>query len=178
MTKYLRKRLLESTHSQSKIGVLDCLAKASKFIGKERMISELCPAIREQTEDNDLAVRVSLAECVPYLVEVLGKDSFTDEMLSVVLKLLRDDCPEVRTAVLDHFEPISKAVNPVTLLEPLYPVLSEMQRSLIWRVGFYLIPSESTESPRIFGFFVPEIWVGYLHTELYWTCYLQPEGSL
>ena len=77
---------------------------------------------------------MTLATRIPYLVETIGKKRFNDQILPLILNLLRDEMQEVRSAILDNFEPICTALNPISIADSLFPVLSEMQKNLLWRV--------------------------------------------
>jgi len=80
---------------------------------------------------------VSLASILPKLVDVLGKLKYNECILPLVLSLLRDEMQEVRSAILDNFAPICKALNAISISEALFPVLQEMQRNPSWRVKQY-----------------------------------------
>lgn len=75
---------------------------------------------------------------IPHLLDRIGKKRFNEQIIPLVLALLRDEMQEVRSAILDNFEPITKATNPINLSDSLIPVLIEMKNSLLWRVSEYI----------------------------------------
>ena len=87
---------------------------------------------------------MTLASSIPHMLERIGKKNFNDLILPLILNLLRDEMQEVRSAVLNNFEPITQALNPISISDSLVPVLTEMQRSLIWRVSSHAKKSQLT----------------------------------
>ena len=74
-------------------------------------------------------MRVALASKIPYLVDRIGKKRFNEQILPIILSLLRDEMQEVRSAILENFDPVCSSLNPISIVDSLLPVLTEMQKS-------------------------------------------------
>jgi len=116
-----------------RIAAIDALPRLTGLVDQELFVEHIVPRLSHLATDTEPLVRAALAAKLPQVVPKMGKKKFNEHFLSLVLAMLRDESLEVKATFVDHFSPIFEVISPISMIESLEPVLTELFGSLVWR---------------------------------------------
>jgi len=117
------------------------ISSVAAFSPTKEYLETLMPALeklmlpREQSQH----VRASLAGSILQLAPVFGSQLTVDFLINIFLQLIRDECPEVRLALIKNLECLSSVVSIDVLSQSLLPSIKELGKDRNWRVRLAII---------------------------------------
>ena len=76
-----------------------------------QVVTSILPCVKELAADSSQYVRAALAGVVMEMAPALGKSATIEHLLPVFLSLLRDECPDVRLAIISKLDQVSTSMT-------------------------------------------------------------------
>lgn len=119
------------------------IAEVSAFGPTQAFLEELMPVMEKLTHPNEHSqhVRASFAGSVLGLTPIFGATLTADYLISIFLRLIRDENPEVRLKLISSLGELSSVVCVDVLSQSLLPSIKELGNDRQWRVRLAIINS-------------------------------------
>merc|ERR1712216_310962 len=103
------------------------------------LIAKVMPCVDTLSTDPSQHVRTSLAGVIMGLGREMGKQLTMKTLLPRCIDLLKDECPEVRLAIISNLDSVNDFIGIEDLSDSLLPAVVELARDRMWRVRLAII---------------------------------------
>ncbi|KAA8490286.1 Serine/threonine-protein phosphatase 2A 65 kDa regulatory subunit A alpha isoform [Porphyridium purpureum] len=119
--------------------VVQTPSDTNKLGGKDLVVREVLPAIRELVTDPSQHARAAFASNVMGLAPEVGLEITVRDVLELVLVLLKDEFPDVRLNVISRLDKVSLMMGIDRLSSELLPAIVELAEDRNWRVRLAIV---------------------------------------
>lgn len=119
------------------------IAAVAAFSPTPAFLDQLMPVMEKLTHPQELSqhVRASFASSVLALTPIFGAQLTADKLISIFLRLIRDENSEVRLKLISSLGELSSVVCIDVLSQSLLPSIKELGTDRQWRVRLAIIQS-------------------------------------
>ncbi|EGW31801.1 uncharacterized protein SPAPADRAFT_62392 [Spathaspora passalidarum NRRL Y-27907] len=106
---------------------------------KVTIINKILPIVNELSQDQQEAVRASLASTITELSPILQKEATIEKLLPTFLIMLKDEFPDVRLNIISNLSVVNETIGINLLSTNLLPAITELAQDHKWRVRLAII---------------------------------------
>lgn len=123
--------LLRDSELEVCIKTIESLKDAADLFDSEEISEHILPAVGALLDHEEHETRVAMARSLPYLAKSVGSNHLND-FTNIMIRLLKDENPEVRMCVLANLDPLTKSVSFNQIYKILNEVLVELLNDKSW----------------------------------------------
>jgi len=129
-------KLLRDEESEVRASAVAKCGDMCRRIGQELFLDKILPALNLLVTDPSKYTRASFADSAMVLFkpDCLTNEVATEKIIPLIIKLLKDDFPEVRLNVIKNLENASQSFKVEAFRQTLLPSIRELSTDANWRV--------------------------------------------
>lgn len=132
--------LCEDNESDVRKAIAKQLPGFASLVKNSSVIStKVLPAAQSLSMDESEIVRASLALSVTNLVSLMTREDAIEQLLPILLNMLKDEFPEVRLNIIANLKVVNEVIGVDLLSESLLPAITELAKDINWRVRMAII---------------------------------------
>eukprot|EP00928_Gymnodinium_smaydae_P072085 TRINITY_DN55505_c0_g1_i1.p1 TRINITY_DN55505_c0_g1~~TRINITY_DN55505_c0_g1_i1.p1 ORF type:complete len:594 (+),score=139.94 TRINITY_DN55505_c0_g1_i1:127-1908(+) len=137
----LHLKLLSDLEAEVRTIAAARISEVAAFCSSQESADNLLPCLEKLTlpKEPSQHVRASLAGSILGLAPILGPKLTVDRLISIVLHIIRDECPDVRLRLIGTLDDLSSVVGVDVLSQSLMPSVRELGKDPQWRVRLAIV---------------------------------------